>query len=178
MGEYAKSPNSYSVFLQGDFPLIEVDTGIHNGRKILVVKESYGNAFAPFLINHYEKVYIVDERYFERPLLDFIHKEGIHELLFANNAFAVCTPYQISCIENLKNAYVMYTPPVQKIPEVLPQESLASEPETPADTTAEQFSEGKLQSEEPSPTQETLPKKQRERPGSSGLLKPKSGSLK
>ncbi len=177
-GEYAKSPNSYSVFLQGDFPLIEVDTGIHNGRKILVVKESYGNAFAPFLINHYEKVYIVDERYFERPLLDFIHKEGIHELLFANNAFAVCTPYQISCIENLKNAYVMYTPPVQKIPEVLPQESLASEPETPADTTAEQFSEGKLQSEEPSPTQETLPKKRRERPGSSGLLKPKSGSLK
>lgn len=176
-GEYAKSPNSYSVFLQGDFPLIQVDTGIHNGRKIMVVKESYGNAFAPFLINHYEKVYIVDERYFERPLLDFIRKEGIHELLFANNAFAVCTPYQISCIENLKNAYIMYTPPAQKIPETLPQEPLKPKQEASANTTSETFSEEKLQAENPDPAEETFPKKRREQTGTSGLLKPKPGKL-
>lgn len=176
-GEYAKSPNSYSVFLQGDFPLIEVDTGIHNGRKIMVVKESYGNAFAPFLINHYEKVYIVDERYFERPLVDFIRKEEIHELLFANNAFAVCTPYQISCIENLKNAYVMYTPPVQKMPEISPQEPLTPEQGTSASTITDEFSEEKLQANDPVPEQETIPKKRRERTGTSGLLKPKSGQL-
>lgn len=30
-GEYAQSPNSYSVFLHGDFPLVQVKTGIGNG---------------------------------------------------------------------------------------------------------------------------------------------------
>ncbi|WP_066454771.1 DHHW family protein [Anaerotruncus rubiinfantis] len=108
-GEYAQSPNSYSVFLQGDFPLIQVHTGIPNGRKIMVVKESFGNAFAPFLINHYEEVYIVDQRYFQLGAVDFIREHGINELVFANNTFAACTPYHIRCIDNLRHQ--VFVPP-------------------------------------------------------------------
>lgn len=113
-GEYAKSPNSYSVFLQGDFPLISVKTDVHNGRKIMVVKESFGNAFAPFLINHYEEVYIADLRYFQLPMIDFIQENGIQELLFINNSFAVCTPYHITCLDNLRHQ-VYYAPAVETI---------------------------------------------------------------
>lgn len=102
-GEYAQSPNSYSVFLHGDFPLVKVKTGLDTGRKIMVVKESFGNAFAPFLISHYDEVYIVDQRYFELPAIDFIKENGITELLFANNSFAVCTPYHIQCIDNMRH---------------------------------------------------------------------------
>lgn len=145
-GEYAKSPNSYSVFLQGDFPLIEVDTGIQNGRKIMVVKESFGNAFAPFLINHYEKVYIVDQRYFEQPLNQFIKDKGINELLFLNNAFAVCTPYQISCIENLKTASIRIPPKPVEVqtssePEVTEpvEEEIEVKPESPKKKSPEEI---------------------------------------
>ena len=113
-GEYAQSPNSYSVFLHGDFPLMVVHTGIENGRKIMVVKESFGNAFAPFLINHYEEVYIVDQRYFELSAIDFIREHGINELIFANNVFAVCTPYHIQCIDNMRHQVFM---PPQPEPE-------------------------------------------------------------
>jgi len=49
-GEGASGPNSYSVFLQGDLPVVKMETQHKNGRKIAVVKESYGNAFACFLI--------------------------------------------------------------------------------------------------------------------------------
>lgn len=170
-GEYAKSPNSYSVFLQGDFPLIEVDTGIKNGRKIAMIKESFGNAFAPFLINHYEKVYIIDQRYFERPLIEFIKQEGINELLFANNSFAVCTPYQISCIENLKNAYV-YTPPKSPVkPEesVIPPESLKGE--QAHDDTAVESSTAKK-----NVTHEKSVEKSKLNETTSGLLKPRNRS--
>lgn len=114
-GEYAVSPNCYSVFLQGDFPLISVKTDIKNGRKIMVVKESYGNAFAPFLINHYEEVHVVDQRYFERPVMQFIKDQGINEIIFANNAFAACTPYHIRCIEGLRTAH--YSPPAAAAPQ-------------------------------------------------------------
>ena len=110
-GEYAQSPNSYSVFLHGDFPLIQVKTDIHNGKKILVVKESFGNAFAPFLINHYEEVYIVDQRYFQLNLVEFIKENEIGELIFANNSFAACTPYHISHIDNMRfQTFVPYVP--------------------------------------------------------------------
>ncbi|MEM1484774.1 DHHW family protein [Oscillospiraceae bacterium PP1C4] len=118
-GEYAQSPNSYSVFLHGDFPLIQVKTSNHNGRKIMIVKESFGNAFAPFLINHYEEVYIVDQRYFQLAAIDFIKSHGINELIFANNSFAVCTPYHIRCIDNLRHqVFVPYVPPAPETEEI------------------------------------------------------------
>lgn len=125
--EYAKSPNSYSVFLAGDFPLIKVKTDLHNGRKIMVVKESFGNAFAPFLINHYEEVHIVDQRYFQLAAIEYIKEQGINELLFANNSFAACTPYHIQCIDNMRHqVYVPYVPPEE---ETSPQEEPAEEDE-------------------------------------------------
>lgn len=100
--EGAKGSNSYSVFIQGDLPLVKMETLHKNGRKILMVKESYGNAFAPFLINNYEKVIVVDQRYFTGNLIDLIKKEGINELLFINNIFAAHTPFHINKIKGLK----------------------------------------------------------------------------
>ena len=101
-GESASGPNSYSVFLQGDLPIVKMVTQHKNGRKIAIVKESYGNAFAPFLINNYEKVIVVDQRYYTGDFVAMLKKEGIKELLFINNIFAAHTPYHIEKIKGLK----------------------------------------------------------------------------
>lgn len=130
-GEYAQGVNSYSVFLHGDFPLLTVKTNNTNGRKILVVKESFGNAFAPFLINHYEEVHIVDQRYFQLNLISYIQQNGINELIFANNSFAACTPYHIQCISNLR--YQTYTPPVQQAAAPPEEEEVGGDEQSPAD---------------------------------------------
>ncbi|PWM37350.1 MAG: hypothetical protein DBX66_05465 [Clostridiales bacterium] len=115
LGEYAKSPNSYSVFLQGDYPLTKITTNIKNGRKIAVVKESFGNAFSPFLVNHYEEVYVVDQRYFQLNLVDYMKEHGINELLFINNIFAANTAVRISEIERLRTqTFLPYNPPAPK----------------------------------------------------------------
>ncbi|MBC7873430.1 MAG: hypothetical protein H7Y01_05510 [Ferruginibacter sp.] len=101
-GEGASGPNSYSVFLQGDLPIVKMETQHKNGRKIAVVKESYGNAFAPFLINNYEKVIVVDQRYYTGDFVAMLKAEGINELLFINNIFAAHTPFHIDKIKGLK----------------------------------------------------------------------------
>ena len=101
-GEGASGPNSYSVFLQGDLPIVKMETQHKNGRKIAVVKESYGNAFAPFLINNYEKVVVVDQRYYTGDFVAMLKAEGINELLFINNIFAAHTPFHIEKIKGLK----------------------------------------------------------------------------
>ncbi len=100
--EGASGPNSYSVFLQGDLPIVKMETQHKNGRKIAVVKESYGNAFAPFLINNYEKVVVVDQRYYTGDFVAMLKAEGINELLFINNIFAAHTPFHIDKIKGLK----------------------------------------------------------------------------
>jgi hypothetical protein len=100
-GEGATGPNSYSVFLQGDQPIVKMETLQKNGRKIAVVKESYGNAFAPFLINNYEKVIVVDQRYYTGDFVAMLKAEGINELLFINNIFAAHTPFHIDKIKGL-----------------------------------------------------------------------------
>lgn len=99
--DYAKGGNSYSVYLHGDWPLIRVDTEHKNGRKIMVVKESFGNAFAPYLIPHYEQVFIVDARYFQINGEKFIKDNGINEILFINNIFAANTSSQIGYIQRI-----------------------------------------------------------------------------
>ncbi|MBK7561288.1 MAG: hypothetical protein IPI68_07135 [Chitinophagaceae bacterium] len=101
-GEGASGPNSYSVFLQGDLPIVKMETQHKNGRKIAVVKESYGNAFACFLVNNYEKVVVVDQRYYTGDFIALLKAEGINELLFINNIFAAHTPFHINKIMGLK----------------------------------------------------------------------------
>ena len=101
-GEGANGSNSYSVFLQGDLPIVKMETQHKNGRKIAIVKESYGNAFAPFLVNNYEKIIVVDQRYYTGDFVAMLKKEGINELLFINNIFAAHTPFHIEKIKRLK----------------------------------------------------------------------------
>lgn len=100
--EQASGDNSYSVFLQGDLPICKMETQHKNGRKIALVKESYGNAFAPFLINNYEKVIVVDQRGYKGDFIGMLKAEGINELLFINNIFAAHTQFHIDDIKGLK----------------------------------------------------------------------------
>ena len=101
LAEYATGVNSYGVYFHGDQPMFHIKTGNHNGRKIMVIKESYGNAFAPYLIPHYEEVLVVDERYCQRNILKVIEEFGINEICFVNNIFAANTAYHINNLEKL-----------------------------------------------------------------------------
>jgi hypothetical protein len=82
--------NKYAAFTEGDHPLIRIRTAAGNGRSIAVVKESYANAFIPFLLAHYENIYVIDFRYFNRegqPALkldSFVTEHGIEDVLVIN----------------------------------------------------------------------------------------------
>lgn len=109
--EGVREGNSYSVFLQGDLPIVKMETQKKNGRRIALIKESYGNAFAPFLINHYEKVIVVDQRYFSGDFVGMLKREGIGELLVINNIFAAHTPFHIDKIKGLQRYKIVETKP-------------------------------------------------------------------
>ena len=128
--------NTYSVFLHGDLPLTHIKTKANTGRKIVVVKESFGNAFSPFMVSHYDEVFVVDQRYFQLGLIDFIQQNGVTDLLFINNIFAANTDIRINEIERIK--YQVFVPPVV---EEEPQENTEETTEEASEETAEENEE-------------------------------------
>ncbi len=102
LAEYASGGNAYSVYLHGDFPRFDIQN-LDNpeGKNILVLKESYGNAFAPYLVPHYANVYVVDMRYFAGSIRDFAAEKAIDEILVIDNVFAANTKSFTSRLELL-----------------------------------------------------------------------------
>ncbi len=58
--------NSYLAFIGGDTPMAVFTSNAGNGKKILILKESFGNAFATWALNNYSEVYVVDVRNFNK----------------------------------------------------------------------------------------------------------------
>lgn len=94
-----ENSNKYLAFIQGDTPVAKITTGNKNGKKIMVVKESYGNAFVPFLIENYEEIYVTDPRKIDMDLPKFIKEHGIQDVLMINYVFA---PYNKGYMDSLK----------------------------------------------------------------------------
>jgi len=90
---YAIGFNSYLAYLAGDVPQADIKTKIMNGRKILILKDSYGNAFIPYLIPHFQEIHIIDPRYWSGSILDYVKTHGITEVLFFNNYVITLTGF-------------------------------------------------------------------------------------
>lgn len=77
----------YLTFLGGDDKMTHVKTNVKNGRNLVVIKESYGNALIPFLTEAFENIYVIDLRYCEINAVNFCKKVKATDLLFANCAY-------------------------------------------------------------------------------------------
>jgi hypothetical protein len=93
LSERARGGNSYGVFLGADFPLMRIVSDVKNGKKILQIKDSYGNAFAPYLPTLFEEVFVVDYRYFKGSIKDLVKKYGITDVIFTHNIFVINSRY-------------------------------------------------------------------------------------
>jgi hypothetical protein len=70
---------------------MKIKTSVINGRSVVLIKNSFGNPFATFLVNNYETVHVVDYRYFNKGLLNLIKSEGIDDVIFFHNVFSANT---------------------------------------------------------------------------------------
>lgn len=92
----AEGSNAYGAFIWGDNPLMKITkTEPENNKKILVVKESFGNAFVPFLINNYDEVHAIDFRHFTGNIKTYCEENGITDVLFLNGVMSAATAFQV-----------------------------------------------------------------------------------
>ncbi|MBS7359109.1 MAG: hypothetical protein KIG53_00730 [Oscillospiraceae bacterium] len=76
----------YLTFIGGDQPLFTIkNNDLSDGSSCLVIKDSYGNAMVPFLIPHYENIYVIDPRHYNSTLSDFTTNNKVDDIIFISN---------------------------------------------------------------------------------------------
>lgn len=74
----------YAVFLGGDKEIVKIETENSFNRNILVLKDSYANAFIPFLVSSFDNIIVVDPRQFSGSINSVIEQQEISDILFIN----------------------------------------------------------------------------------------------
>lgn len=85
----------YSGFVAGDNPYTVIENrDITDGSSCIIVKESFGNAFVPLLVDHYQTIHIIDMRYWDGNLIDFARENNVTDVIIANNVSAIGSTFQ------------------------------------------------------------------------------------
>lgn len=90
--------DKYTVFLDGNHPLVKISSKSLSGRKLLMLKDSYSNCFTPFLEAHFSEIYMVDPRYYDGDLACLINDNKIKDVLILYN---VKTFFEDSSFDNV-----------------------------------------------------------------------------
>ena len=78
--EFLGKKDQYAYFFGGNWGKVEIDTGADNGKTLVVIKDSFANSFVPYLLGDYEKIVMLDLRYFSGSVLD--ETAGATDVLF------------------------------------------------------------------------------------------------
>lgn len=74
--------DKYSYFLGGNNPIVEITASSGEpGRRLLIIKDSYSHCFAPFAVNHFEETTLIDLRYFNLGVKQFMDQENFTDVL-------------------------------------------------------------------------------------------------
>ena len=79
------SAAAYSTFMGGDAKIVKVETSTRNHRRLMILKDSFGNALPGYLFYSFEEIHVIDCRYFNRNMIDYVKGNKITDILFANN---------------------------------------------------------------------------------------------
>ena len=87
---------AYTTFMGGDIKLTKVETSAGNGRRLLVFKDSFGNAVPGYLFHSFEEIHVADFRYFTKDVVSYVDENRITDILFANSITNTCVNYTYS----------------------------------------------------------------------------------
>lgn len=92
----------YSAFAAGDNPITVItNEDIRDGSSCIVVKESFGNAFIPFLADHYQNIYEIDYRYWKGNVAEYAQKKGVQDVILINNLSMTRNKYLVGQFQSV-----------------------------------------------------------------------------
>ena len=81
--------DQYSYFLGGVHALMTITSDLEAQQieqdKLLIIKDSYAHNFIPFLTNHIPEIHVIDIRYYNGSVSDYMATDGIEDVLYVFN---------------------------------------------------------------------------------------------
>ncbi|MCI8910827.1 MAG: hypothetical protein HFG09_09160 [Oscillibacter sp.] len=78
---WLEKKDKYSAFLGGNQPLCVIrNENLPEGEKLLLIRDSYADALAPFLARRYAEVHLLDLRYYRSAPAQYAAEKGIGEI--------------------------------------------------------------------------------------------------
>lgn len=92
----------YNTFAASDQPFAEFyNPDVTDGSVAIVIKESFGNALLPYLVDHYSTIYEIDYRYWSGDLVEFAKEKGADDVIFANNIGMIRSDYLVGLLDKI-----------------------------------------------------------------------------
>ena len=66
--------DKYMYYLDGNHAFESIETNVHNGRRALILKDSYAHILVPYLAAEYEHIDMIDLRYFRGNASDYLQE--------------------------------------------------------------------------------------------------------
>lgn len=82
---FLETKDKYSVFLNANQPLTQITTSTQNGKHLMVIKDSYANCFTQFLLKDYEKITVLDPRFYHSSFQEYAAENGVTDCLVLYN---------------------------------------------------------------------------------------------
>lgn len=83
--EQLNGKDKYTVFLDGNHEIEQITSNVKNGKTLLVIKDSYAHTIVPVIAGHYEKVIMIDYRYFLGSTKELMESTGVTDVLVLYN---------------------------------------------------------------------------------------------
>lgn len=91
--KYLKGNDQYATFLNSNQATTKISGG--GSGNLLIIKDSYANCFAQFVIEDYAETHLIDMRFFNGTVTDYITENQIDEVLVIYNIPNFCTDISI-----------------------------------------------------------------------------------
>ncbi|WP_127531824.1 DHHW family protein [Paenibacillus kobensis] len=86
---FLSKKDKYSYFLGGVHALMTIKTELplstNQTDKLLVIKDSYAHSMLPFLTSHVRELHVIDMRYYNGNISEYMKENDIHNVLFLFN---------------------------------------------------------------------------------------------
>ena len=81
VAESLNQKDKYEYFFGGNYGKVEITTEANNGKTLVIIKDSFANSLVPYMLEDYERIIMLDMRYFGGKTRDLIAQNGVTDVL-------------------------------------------------------------------------------------------------
>lgn len=149
------SGSAYLTFMGGDQHLVKVKTSTPGNRRLLIIKDSYGNTLPGYMFYSFSEVHVVDFRYFRQNMAKYVADNQITDIVIAFNIFNASNRASVNKVKKfLTQSGNSFAAPDNRNSEKSATAEPKNEVKKPAETPVENPVEGKTEKVEETKTTE------------------------